>query len=165
MSISFMVQVEADPNAIYLSDLQPVSSFAHGGLIRDRDYVGNPAEIAERFYPKCLTLCPEPSPEGTHGEVVYALPVDRGGLTLRSDIGISSSSLGNGSAAFLVQTGASATGPWETVYESPILRGGQEPLTLALPLGAATHLRLYTTDAGDGINSDHAVWGGVRLTP
>ncbi|MBM3475890.1 MAG: hypothetical protein FJX75_21695, partial [Armatimonadetes bacterium] len=46
VSISFMVQVEADPNAIYLSDLQPVSSFAHGGLIRDRDYVGNPAEIA-----------------------------------------------------------------------------------------------------------------------
>jgi hypothetical protein len=165
VGVSFMVRVETDPNALYLSNLEPLSSFAHGGLIRDRDYVGNPAEITERFYPKCLTLCPEPSPEGTHGEVVYALPADRGALTLRSDVGISSSSLGNGSASFLVQAGDSPQGPWRTLFESPVLRGGQEPLTLSVPLGAAPYLRLYTTDAGDGINSDHAVWGSARLTP
>ncbi|MBM3497120.1 MAG: hypothetical protein FJX74_00470 [Armatimonadetes bacterium] len=165
VGVSFMVRTETDPNALYLSDLQPVSSFAHGGLIRDRDYVGNPAEIVDRFYPKCLTLCPEPSPDGTHGEVIYALPADRGALVLHSDIGISSSARGNGSAAFLVQIGAAAEGPWQTLYESPILRGGQEPLTLSVPLGGATHLRLYTTDATDGINSDHAVWGAARLAP
>jgi hypothetical protein len=30
-------------------------------------------------------------------------------------------------------------------------------------LGPAPYLRLYTTDAGDGINSDHALWGNARL--
>jgi len=63
----------------------------------------------------------------------------------------------------MVQRAASATGPWETLYTSPVMRGGTDPLTIEADLGDAIYLRLYTTDAGDGINSDHALWGNVRL--
>jgi hypothetical protein len=43
------------------------------------------------------------------------------------------------------------------------MRGGEEPAPISLALGATKYLRLYTTDAGDGINSDHALWGDARL--
>ncbi len=163
--LSYLTRVPLDPNVIYLSDLDPVKSFAHGGLIRDRDYVGNVAEIAGRVYPKCLTLCPETSPDGNHAEVVYQLPADRGALTFLADVGISASARENGSVIFMVQRSAAPDGPWETLYTSPVLRGGGEPAPISLALGPAKYLRLSTTDAGDGINSDHALWGSPRLKP
>ena len=162
-TISFINRVPLDADAVYLSDLKPVRAFAHGGLIRDRDYVRNPAEIAGRIYPKCLTLCPEPSPDGTHGEVIYQLPTGRPTPTFRTEVGISDSSRGRGSAIFMVQIGDSPGGKWQTLFTSPVLRGGHDPITVELPLGQAKYLRLYTTDAGNGINSDHAVWGDAKL--
>ncbi len=161
--VSFMIRTPPEEGATYLSDLRPVKSFAHGGLIRDRDYVGNPAHITGLLYEKCLTLCPEPSPDGTHGEAIYKLPAEA--LAFRADVGISDSSQGNGSAVFMVQTSGSADGPWETRYTSPLMRGGVPPVSVTVPLEGPGHLRLYTTDAGDGINSDHALWGNARLTP
>jgi len=161
--LSYINKVPLDPNALYLSDLEPVKSFAHGGLIRDKDYVGNVAQIAGRVYPKCLTLHPEVVAEGNHAEVIYPLPADRGPLTLKADLGLTDPSHGHGSVVFLVQRGDAPDGPWETLYTSPTLRGGTEPVAIAVELGSAPYLRLYTTDAGDGINSDHALWGNARL--
>ena len=161
--VSFINRVPLDAGAIYLSDLKPVKAFAHGGLIRDTDYVRNAAEIAGRVYPKCLTLCPEPSPDGTHGQVIYELAAEKRGLTFACEAGISDSSRGRGSAVFIVETSNAANGPWQTLFTSPLMRGGQDPVTVKLPLAQAKYLRLYTTDAGDGINSDHAVWGGACL--
>jgi hypothetical protein len=161
--ISFIKRMEQDKGAVYLSDLNPVSSFAHGALMRDTDYVGNPCQITGVAYGKCLTLCPEPSGDGPHGEVVYELPATIAKPTLLTDIGISDSSLGNGSATFQVQVGDSPKGPWRTLFTSEIMRGGGGPQTLKIPLEGAKYLRLWTTDAGDGIGSDHAVWGEARL--
>ena len=163
IEVSFINRVPVDADAIFLSDLKPVRAFAHGGLIRDRDYVGNPAEIAGRIYPKCLTLCPEPGAGGAYGEAVYQISPEQGNLTFRTDIGISESSRGNGSVVFMVDTSESPDGEWQTLYTSPLLRGGQEPLSVEVPLDGAGYLRLHTTDAGDGINSDHAVWGDAKL--
>ncbi|NLF17202.1 MAG: hypothetical protein GX595_08085, partial [Lentisphaerae bacterium] len=75
------------------------------------------------------------------------------------------SAKGNGSAVFIVQTGNSPEGPWETLATSPTLRGGNDAMTLRVDLGTARFLRLVTTDAGDGISSDHAFWGNARLLP
>ena len=161
--IAFVKRLEQDKNAVYLSDLTPASSFAHGGLIQDTDYNKNPCQIAGVAYGKCLTLCPEPSPDGPHGEVVYELPATLANPVLLSDVGISDSSLGAGTAAFGVQVGETARGPWRTLFTSEILRGREAPQTLKLPLERAKYLRLYTTDGGDGISSDHAVWGEARL--
>ena len=63
----------------------------------------------------------------------------------------------------MVQSGDSADGEWRTLFTSPLLRSSQAPLPVELSLGQGKYLRLYTTDAGDGINSDHAVWGNARL--
>jgi hypothetical protein len=167
VTLTYINAVPLDPNAIYLSDLTPVRSFAHGNLIRDTDYVGNPAGIAGRSYAKCLTLCPEPSPDGAHSEAVYDLPQDRGALVFRAEAGITESARALGSATFVVYVRRPGSGPedWDRLHETPVLRGGQDPVRLELALGDAVALRLYCTDAGDGINSDHACWGNARLTP
>ena len=165
MALSFMVRTEEDKDAVYLSDLTPVDAFAHGGLKKDQDYTGNPCYILDNFYLKCLTLCPGVHPDGAHGRVVFELPGEIANPVLLTDIGISNSSGGRGSVVFMVQTGQQPDGPWETVYTSRVLRGGEEPLSLEIPLTGVRYLRLFTNDAGDGINSDHAVWGGTRLVP
>ena len=163
VAVSFINRVPLEAGVLYLSDLKPVSAFAHGGLILDKDYGGEVAEVAGRVYPKCVMICPEPGADGTHAEVVFELPADRRPLTLSADLGIEELARGNGSAVFMVQTSDAPEGKWGTLYTSPPLRGGQEPVTIDVPLGEAKYLRLYTTDAGDGINSDHAVWGMARL--
>ncbi len=162
-AIAFINRVPVDAEATFLSDLTPVKSFAHGGLMRDRDYVGNPAEIAGRIYLKCLTLCPEPGAGGAYGEVVYELSAEESDFIFTAEVGISDSSQGRGSVVFLVETSDAPDGDWQVRYTSPAMRGGQEPLSVAVALEGARYLRLHTTDAGDGINSDHAVWGDAKL--
>jgi len=162
VTLSYIAKAPLDPAATYLSDLKPVKTFAHGGPSFDRDYHGDVATIGDRIYPKCVMACPEPSPEGTHGEVVFELPAGAP-RTLHSDVGIEQMVWPRGTVVFMVQCAAAPAGPWETLYTSPIMRGGTEALTIAVDLGEARYLRLYTTDAGDGINSDHALWGNARL--
>ncbi|MBI3922951.1 MAG: NPCBM/NEW2 domain-containing protein [Armatimonadetes bacterium] len=161
--VSFINKVPLETEVTYLSDLKALRSFAHAGLILDKNYYGGVAEVSGRLYPKCVMICPEPSPDGAHGEVLYALPADKGPLTLHAEVGIEEIARAYGSVVFMVQTGDSPDGPWETLYTSPTLRGGQEPMTIAVPLGKARYLRLYTTDADDGIGSDHATWGNARV--
>jgi len=162
-TVSFINRVPLLDGVIYLSDLKPERASAHGGLIRDRDYVGNVAEIAGRIYPKCLTLCPKRNEAGDFAEAVYRLPGERPGMTFRAEIGISDSAGGQGSVVFTVQAGTTLDGQWRTLYSSNRVSGGAAPKMLKLPLGNATFLRLHTTDGGDSINSDHAVWGNARL--
>jgi len=163
-TLTFIPRPPLDPGAIYLSDLVPVRSRAHGGLLKDRDYVGEPAEIGDAVYPKCLTLCPETAAGGGWAEVVFALPTPAL-ARFAADVGISRSSRGNGSVTFTVETGPAADGPWTIQYRSPTIRGGHAPTPVEVTLAGAAFLRLSTTDGGDNINSDHAVWGAARLLP
>ncbi len=160
--VGWLTKVALDPQAVYLSDLKPVRATAHGGLIADRDYTGKPAAIRRQVHARCLTLCPARSLQGGRGEVVYELPAARE-LTFLADIGLSDSSGGRGSVIFQVEVGDQPDGPWRRLYQSPIVRGVDVALALELPLGRAKYLRLATGDAGDDINSDHALWGSARL--
>ena len=95
--------------------------------------------------------------------MIYELPGGKGPLTLKADIGIEEMTRGNGSAVFMVQRGDTLDGQWKTLLSSSVLHGGREPVAISVELGRPKYLRLYTTDAGDGINSDHALWGNARL--
>ena len=52
---------------------------------------------------------------------------------------------------------------WKRVYEWEKIIGGMLPIPVKVDITGATRLRLFTTDAGDGINSDHAAWGAARV--
>jgi hypothetical protein len=161
-SVSYVTEAPREPGAVYLSDLKAASSFAHGGAKINTDYGGNEATLGDRIYRRSIMICPEPSAEGAHGEIVFELPPDAPRV-FRSDIGIEDMAEGRGTVVFMVQRGTAADGPWETLYTSPTMRGTSEPLSPQVDLGNARFLRLYTTDAGDSINSDHALWGDPRL--
>ena len=111
-----------------------------------------------------MTLCPEPAAGGAYGEVLFELPADRPGLVLKTDGGISDSSGGRGSVTFVVETSDAADGEWQSLYDSGLMRGGNGPESVTVPLGDAKFLRLRNSDGGDGINSDHAVWGAPHPT-
>ncbi len=163
MELSYTNRVPLDPDAVYLSDLEPLNPFAHGGLLLDRDYAGKGVSSRGHVYQKSVMICPEPTVDDVHGEVTFELPAGRDDLVLVAEIAIEDMAKTYGSVVFMVQRSDSADGPWETLYTSPTVRGGGDPIPISVELGAARFVRLFTTDGGDGINSDHAVWGDVRL--
>lgn len=54
-------------------------------------------------------------------------------------------------------------GKWQRLYESPVLKVEDKPLSVDVDLTGAQQLRLITTDGGDGIACDHAEWADARL--
>ncbi|MCF7972406.1 MAG: NPCBM/NEW2 domain-containing protein, partial [Phycisphaerae bacterium] len=44
-----------------------------------------------------------------------------------------------------------------------VLKGGQQPVDISVPVRAWKDLILLVTDGGDGIGGDHAVWANARL--
>jgi hypothetical protein len=163
LTLTYVRLVEPAGNAIYLSDLKEESSFVHGGLRQDSNYRGEPLVMYGTAYARSLQTHVETSGQGNHSEVIYDLAqVSPPRRTLRVTVGVSDEA-GGGSVTFAVQVQTEPDGPWVTRYQSPVLRGNQEPLGLSVDLSGARQLRLYCTDAGDGIGSDHATWAEARL--
>jgi len=148
---------------VYLSDLAPLDTFAHGGLKRDVNYAGNgPVKLGGKPYAKSLMLCPETAKGGGRGHVVYALSGALGKATrLKATVGIDDAMGRRGSAVFLVDV--HRDGAWKEVFKSGVLRGGGKPIDIDLDIRGADALRLRTTDAGDDIHADHAVWAEARV--
>ena len=65
-----------------------------------------------------------------------------------------------GSAVFIVEV--FRKGQWERLYESPVLKLGQTQ-EVDVDIAGAEQLRLRTTDGGDNIYGDHAVWAAARI--
>jgi hypothetical protein len=49
------------------------------------------------------------------------------------------------------------------VFDSGVMRGKQPANKVSVSLDGVEELLLIVTDAGDGINSDHADWANARL--
>lgn len=54
-------------------------------------------------------------------------------------------------------------GKWATAWESPVVRGGDAPLSLSIPLKGARRLALLVEFADRGDEWDHANWLNARL--
>ncbi len=50
------------------------------------------------------------------------------------------------------------------LYESPVLRGTDGPLTISVPVSNVNELRLVATDGGDGPSYDHADWANAKVS-
>jgi hypothetical protein len=159
---------------VYLSDLPAVDVLAHGGLTRDACYYGGVIKLSGREYPKGIMLHPEATPTGGLAHATYVLD---GGLNqaqrflavlgladpvdARSSVTFAVEVQRNGEVAPLLAKEGPGGG-WERVFESGVLRAGQQQ-EVSVDMAGADRLRLVATDAGDGIDSDHAVWAEARL--
>ncbi|NPV49019.1 MAG: hypothetical protein HPY69_18915 [Armatimonadetes bacterium] len=147
---------------IYLSDLEPESCVVHGVLGRDANYVDGPIRLRGRQFARGLSTHPRAREAGGDSVVTYSLPrVLSQARRFRAVVGIDDSAGSAGSCLFRVE--AFRNGRWELLFESGVLRGGDEPQQVDLDITGSTLLRLTATDADDNHYSDHAVWAGARL--
>jgi hypothetical protein len=96
--------------------------------------------------------------------VVYALDGElRKAKRFTALIGIDDSmqAYGLGSATFAIEV--HRRGQWKRVFESGVLKLGDKPQEVNVDLTGADQLRLITTDGGDGISCDHAVWAEAKV--
>ncbi|WP_019818813.1 glycoside hydrolase family 97 catalytic domain-containing protein [Saccharomonospora saliphila] len=77
---------------------------------------------------------------------------------LAAEVGVDDEVGEQGSVVFTV------SGDGTVLAESPVLTGADGPHPLRVPVDGVELLRLDVGDAGDGINHDHADWGGLRLS-
>ena len=93
---------------------------------------------------------------GTHATSVANFQMDGKALAFEADIGVDSEvGAGNGSVKFTVALGG------RVVFESPVMKAGDEPLHIKVNLAGADSVTLRAEDAGDGKNKDHANWANA----
>ncbi len=133
----------------WLDEVQPLSALqTYGTLARRRSIDGNPLRIGGRQYPRGL---------GAHAEseLVYAL--NNSYQRFEAEVGVDDEKGGAGTVRFLVLVDG------RTVFDSGVMKGQQPAKRVSVSLEGAEELTLQVTDAGDGINCDHADWGDARL--
>ena len=89
---------------------------------------------------------------GTHAFSEVTVDLKGNASKFEADIGVDDEVGQNGSVVF------EAWVDNKRVYDSGVLHGGGEPRHIEIPLTGAKHLLLTVTDAGDGMDSDHADW-------
>lgn len=115
----------------------------------DKNCVEKPMSIAGRQFEAGL---------GTHAVSVMHLELDGRVTNFSALVGVDDSAGGKGSVVFRVY------GDGRILYDSGILRGGEEVKTLDVDLQGVQQLVLYVGSADDGIDFDHADWADARFT-
>ncbi|MHC0433427.1 NPCBM/NEW2 domain-containing protein [Streptomyces sp. O3] len=142
--------VEGGIQTVDLSDLHWVSASSDFGTVRKNKSVdGNPIKLNGTTYPKGI---------GTHanGSITYALDGDY--ARFQSDVGVDDEVSLNSTVRFEVW------GDGVKLYESPAtMTPSSATRSVDVSVAGVKSLVLKVTDAGDGINSDHADWAGARL--
>lgn len=135
----------------YLSDINWKSqstSFQPLPTQKDKSVYLQPITIKDKTYTKGI---------GTHAisEIVYEL----GGnfVLFRSDIGVDREVGDYGSVVFQV------FGDGIKIYDSGVMTGANQAKSLNVDVRGVKQLKLVVTDAGDGINNDHADWANARI--
>ncbi|HEX9016922.1 MAG TPA: NPCBM/NEW2 domain-containing protein [Chloroflexota bacterium] len=117
----------------------------------DTSFQNNPISISGTSYGKGIGTFPL-------SEITYRLD-GRYGL-FESMVGLDDAvPQGKGSVVFKVFLDD------DLAFDSGIVRSGDQPLPIEVPLGDAGRLRLVVEDAGDGSSLDYAVWAEARLSP
>ncbi|MCO6047844.1 NPCBM/NEW2 domain-containing protein [Aeoliella sp. ICT_H6.2] len=144
----------------YLSDLDAVD-FRHTPyfsgewpLARDRSLQGSPLQVAGERYAKGLAM-------HSAARAVYRVPA--GMTTFAADIALDDSAGQSGSVVFRIYR-VSADGA-EQAFESEVVRSGDAPQPVQVPLDDAAAIVLVVDYADYGDQQDHANWLDARFVP
>lgn len=151
-----------EPDAVYLSEVQPLSATVHHGLKANTNYAGNgPCVLAGITYPRSIMM--HPAKPANRGEAVYDLTGIRpDSRRFMAVVGIDAAMGSRGDCRFIVEV--ETAGKRKALFRSDVLRGNGGTKAIDIPLGQADRL-ILRTDGGSTIDADHAVWGGARLVP
>lgn len=138
-----------------LSHLQTVQEDVADGIGRGRSWRGTPFQIGEKTYEHGLAF---------NATKQIRIVLDRPGARFTSDIGLENNDdtrrgaeTGNGSVRFQVRVHG------QDVLTSPVMRLGDGPKSVDVPLQGAREFEIRVDDGGDGRGWDQALWGGAEI--
>lgn len=132
-------------DALPLGQIQQDYGNPHAGKSVD----GNPLTMGRKTYARGL---------GTHARCEFALDLKGAASKFTATVGVDDEKTGHGSVTFAVYVDG------KKAVETPVLHGGDAPVPLSVDVTGAKRLRLLVTDAGDGLDSDHADWADAQIT-
>ncbi|MEU5725946.1 NPCBM/NEW2 domain-containing protein [Micromonospora sp. NPDC047738] len=139
-------------SAVYLSDLNWESASVGWGTIgRDKAISGGNIRLGGTRYDKGL---------GVHATSAVVYRLGASDRLFRAVIGVDDAKRGSpATVVFRVY------GDGELLYDSDVMRGEpySTPQQVLVDVSGHDTLRLEVSDAGDGINSDHADWANAQL--
>ncbi len=139
---------------IYLSDLTPAEAkhtpYIDGAypLQVDRSVSGRPIRLGGKSFRRGLGV-------HSHSELVYGL--DGGYQFFTATLGLDDAVGAQGSVVYRVY------GDDKLLFESPVIRGGDTPAEIKVPIKGVLLLRLEVDYADNGDAADHANWAEARL--
>ena len=149
----------SSPSFIYLSDL-PAPAYKHipftareWPLGVDRNVLGGRLRSGEAVFLRGL---------GMHSASRVAFDLKGDEQRLEAQLALDDGAKNRGSVIGKVLL-EMELGKWTTVWESPVLRGGDAPLQVSVPLQGARRLALLVEFADRGDEWDHANWLNARL--
>ncbi len=144
---------------VYLSDLSP-AGYKHVPYLdlpwsysTDRSVGGGRLRAKDVVYTKGL---------GMHSTSRLSYRLRGPYRRLEAELAVDDSAGGLGSVTFRVFV-ADDAGEWKPAYGSPVVRGGDAPLSMSVDLSGAKHIALIVDFADRGDVLDHADWLSARL--
>jgi len=128
-------------------DLTKMSS-GWGQPLADKSVTGKDLSIAGRRFEHGI---------GTHAESMLYVDLDGKVERFRALVGVDDATNGRGTVAFRVY------GDGKNLFDSGVMKGGQEAKTADVPLAGVRKLMLLAASAGDGIDFDHANWAQAEF--
>ncbi len=139
---------------VYVSDLQP-AEYRHVPFLdlawpyrTDRNVLGGQLRVLGRLYAKGL---------GVHSAARLTYQLAEPYQQFQAELAIDDSAQGRGSVRFRVFVDGQAK------YTSPVIRGGEAPLPMAIQIAGAKRLDLVVDFAEWADQLDHADWLNARL--
>ncbi len=114
----------------------------------DRNCIEKPMAIAGRKFERGV---------GTHAESALHVRLDGKTERFTAWVGVDDSAGGNGSVAFQVY------GDGKKLFDSDVMKGGQEAKRVDVPLAGVKNLVLLVTSAGGNTQFDHADWAEAEF--
>jgi len=94
---------------------------------------------------------------GTHADALLAISVGKSATRFRALVGVDDEVAERGSVVFKV------VGDGRTLWQSGVLKGGDQARTVDVGLDGVSRLMLIVENGGDGIDYDHANWAEATI--
>jgi hypothetical protein len=142
-----VVRHPPEPDAhgrLHLTQLEPeTAEQGWGNLIYNASVENNPLRMRDQRYTGGI---------GTHAPSKLVFEIPDGYDAFEAHVGVDDETNGDGSIIAVVHLDG------RQVYESPVLTGLSEPVSVHIPLDGAHQITLHASDAGDGNRFDHVNW-------
>ncbi len=139
----------AGPKMLRLEEMDLSSLRQDWGVVQKGKSVdGHPLRIGSKLFEHGL---------GSHASGIFRVALDGRALRFKAWVGVDAEVGKHGTVIFRI------LGDGKELLRSKVLKGGEEPLKIDLPLKGVRELVLLAMPGPDGIDYDHADWGDAHF--